>query len=247
MTGVRQPIEVVIFDLGSTLIYEVGEWDGLFARADEELWKALHGAGVGLEPREVYGEAETLFEVYYQQHRDDLDEPTTVAVLDGLLRARGYSVPKDTLREAMRRMFAVTQSNWLGESDAVATLQALRNQGYRLGIISNASDDDNTQALVDKAGVRPYFEYIMSSAVFGRRKPDPAIFRDALAHFGVKPERAVMVGDNYEADIEGAHAAGMQGIWITRRVAEPRPDPSTVKAEAVVATLSEIPALLARH
>ncbi len=244
MAGIRTPIEVVIFDLGSTLIYEAGPWDGLFAEADKALWEVLHRAGVALEPRDAYGGEKTLFEVYYDQHRNDLAEPTTAAVLDELLRLRGYKLPRRTLRDAMRSMFGVTQANWRVEADAVPTLESLRSRGYRLGLISNASDDDNTQALIDKAGLRPFFEYTMSSAKFGRRKPHPAIFRDALAHFRVRPEKAIMVGDKIEADIAGAHAAGMQGIWVKKRAVEPLPDPSEVQAEAVVASLSEILPLL---
>ncbi len=240
----KTPIHVVIFDLGSTLIYENGPWDDLFIQADAALWDVLHTAGVGLQPRELYGNAPTLFSLYYDQHRNDLAEPRTAAVLDGLLQSRGFHLSKATLREAMRAMFTVTQTNWLAEQDAIPALKRLKRGGLRLGMISNASDDDNTQALIDKAHLRPFFEYVMSSARFGRRKPDPGIFRDALAYFGAPPEAAVMVGDNYEADIAGARAVGMQSIWITRRVAEPFPAQSQVKADAVVATLGEIPAAL---
>ena len=240
----KTPIRVVIFDLGSTLIYEGGPWDDLFIQADRALWKVLHNAGVLLQPADLYGNAPTLFSLYYDHHRNDLLEPTTLAVLDALLQRRGFYLPKETLRVALRAMFTVTQTNWLAEADAIPTLDRLKSAGLRLGLISNASDDDNTQALIDKGGLRVYFEYVMSSARFGRRKPDPAIFRAALAHFGVLPEAAAMVGDNYEADIAGAQAVGMQGIWITRRASSPLPVPSQIKPDAVIATLQEIPALL---
>ena len=124
------------------------------------------------------------------------------------------------------------------------TLKQLRRGGFHIGLISNASDDDNTQALVDKGNFRPYLEYIVSSASFGKRKPHPDIFRSALDHFGIKAEEAVMVGDDYEADIVGASEAGMQSIWITRRIEESERQRTPEKAQAVISTLSEIPALL---
>jgi FMN phosphatase YigB (HAD superfamily) len=65
-----------------------------------------------------------------------------------------------------------------------------------------------------------------------------------LDHFGIPPERAVMVGDNYEADILGAHGTGLQAIWITRHVERPLPAPTQDAPEAVVQVLSEIPRLL---
>jgi HAD superfamily hydrolase (TIGR01662 family) len=149
------------------------------------------------------------------------------------------------LRAGVQAMYAVTQSNWLPEPDALPTLQLLKDRGYRIGLISNAADDDNTQALIDKGMFRPYLEYIISSAAFGMRKPHPDIFRSALQHFGVPPDEALMVGDNFEADIVGAHDVGMKSIWITRRVQDTRHEASGPEPGAVVSALSEIPALLA--
>ncbi len=239
------PIRLVLFDLGGTLFHEKGPWEALYRRADQALWTALEQAGIPSAAREIYGESTNLFELYYALHRGDLNEPTTARVLDELLRGRGYHLPKDSLRAALGAMFAVTQTNWDIEDDAIATLQVLRSQGFRIGAISNGSDDDNTQALIDKACVRPYLEYIVSSAAFGKRKPHPDIFKAALNHFGLPATQAVMIGDDYEADIVGAQQVGMHSIWITRRVAEPVPLRPEARPLAVVSTLSEIPAILA--
>ncbi len=240
----KQPIQLVIFDLGSTLIYENGPWDELFPRADAALWQVLRKYGVTLDPRQVYRGSETIFDMYYKDHRTDLNEPSTGTVLSQLLRENGYSLPDERIREALGAMYAITQTNWLPETDAVPTLKSLKKDGYHIGLISNAADDDNTQALIDKAKLRPYLEFIVSSAAFGKRKPDPSIFQLALDHFHVPPAEAVMVGDNFEADIIGAHRAGMQGIWITRRAVDPAPEGPEADVEAVVETLAEIPALL---
>lgn len=240
------PIRAVIFDLGSTLIYEKGPWDAIFPRADRELWRVLHEAGVTLEPHDLYGDFSTLFELYYAHHRGDLSEPTTAKVLDEALRERGFALTKGTIREALRSLFAATQSNWLPEQDALPTLRQIRERGLPIGLISNASDDDNTQALVDKGGFRPYLEFILSSAAFGKRKPHPAIFKTALGYLGVTAQEAAMVGDDYAADIQGANGVGMQSIWITRRVQAAARERTKAEASAVVTSLSEIPALLAK-
>ncbi len=242
----KAPIKFVLFDLGSTLIYEKDDWTPFFPRADAALWKILHEAGVRLEPHDLYGEFDTLFHLYYVQHRNDLDEPSTAVVLDDLLRKNGYILPNAAIHAGMRAMFAVTQSNWFPEDDAIPTLEMLRKRGFHIGLISNASDDENTQTLIDKGGFRPFLELIISSAAFGRRKPDPGIFEAALRHFQTPPEQAVMVGDTYEADIVGGHAVGMNTIWITRRVSNASEQPA-VQPDAIVTSLQEIPALLSNQ
>ncbi len=216
----------------------------MYARADSALWGVLHQAGVALRSRELYGADTNLIELYYAQHRGDSNEPTTFTVLDEMLKRRGYSLPGHTLHEALRAMYAVTQTNWDVEEDAVSTLKLLQSHGYHIAAVSNAADLENTQTLIDKGGVRPYLEYIVSSAGFGKRKPHPSIFLAALQHFGLPPSQAIMTGDDYEADIAGACGIGMRAIWITRRVSKPgtiRPEAQPI---AVVSKLSEIPALL---
>ncbi len=239
-------VRVVIFDLGGTLIYDRDPWPPIFARADAALWRVLRRNKVPLQPRDLYGEFKTFLNFHYQyaRHESGLNEITTTSLLGELLHRKGYLLSQDALRDAMRTMYAVTQSNWIPEKDAVPTLKALRCKGFRLGLISNAADDENTQKLLDKGKFRPYFEFVLSSAAFGLRKPHPRIFRSALEHFKVSPKQTVMVGDTFEADVMGAKQVGMKSIWITRRVREKKNYPSFFRPDAVVTKLSEIPDLL---
>ncbi len=239
----KQPIRVVFFDLGNTLVYDQGPWEDFYRRADRAVWESLRGFGAHSSPRQLYSGYETLFHYYYSLREDDLEERGMAAVLRGLLDAHGIPLADESLQAALRSMYAVTQTNWQPEEDAVPTLAALKERGYRLGMISNGADDDNTYALLDKGGFRPYFEYVLTSAACGKRKPHPDIFRAALEHFQVPPEGAVMVGDTLEADIVGAKRMGMNAIWITRRVRETALG-QEVPPDALASALSDIPSLL---
>ncbi len=240
----KQPIKVIFFDLGNTLIYDKpSSWRDVFQRAEDSLWVSLQKFGVRCSPRELYGEHETLLHYYYKQREGDLDEPGISKVLRELLNKHKIYLSEKKLQSSVRSMYAVTQTNWYIENDAFAVLQALQETGYRMGIISNGADDLNTYELIDKAKLRHYFEFILSSAAFGKRKPHSGIFHAALDHFQNPPEQTVMVGDNYEADILGAHQLGINTIWIIRRL----PDPIEIRPmqpEAIVSSLSEIPPLL---
>ena len=184
---------------------------------------------------------------YFAGRDVDFVEYTTAAVLRATLVDFGYpDVPDNVLRPALRAMYAVTQAYWLPEVEAVPTLRALCQQGYRLGLLSNAGDDADVQTLVDKAELRPYLDFVISSAAQGIRKPNPKIFQAALAHWKFTPTRVAMVGDMLGADILGAHNAGMYGIWITGRAEndQNRAHLDTIRPDATITTLSELPGLL---
>jgi putative hydrolase of the HAD superfamily len=115
-----------------------------------------------------------------------------------------------------------------------------------MALISNASDDADVQTLVDNAGLRDFFEVILSSAHAGIRKPNPVIFQKALSSLEISAAEAAMVGDTLGADILGARNAGIYSIWITRRADTPgnRDHLDTILPDAEIARLSELPSLL---
>lgn len=100
-------------------------------------------------------------------------------------------------------------------ADAIETLETLRSQGYRLGMVTNGSSDTQRQK-IGRWQLEPYFDEIVIESEFGRGKPDPGVFRQALAGTGASPEEAWMVGDNLYADIGGAQGVGVHSVWIHR-------------------------------
>jgi putative hydrolase of the HAD superfamily len=244
-----RPFDLLIFDLGSTLMHFDGEWPQVFKRANTELLQQLVAAGLELPGDEFLGKFSARLESYYAERDSEFIEHTTAYILRTLLGEFGYpDLPEPQLREALQAMYAVSQSHWHPEEDALPTLKALRDQGYRLALISNAADDSDVQTLVDKASIRHLFERILTSAEAGIRKPNPQIFRRVLEELDVLPFRAAMVGDTLGADILGAQNAGLFSIWITRRADVPanRAHAETIRPDATIETLEELPALLAQ-
>jgi 2-haloalkanoic acid dehalogenase type II len=242
-----RPFDAVLFDLGGTLIYFDSDWAQVFKQANTALTDALQSSGLKLE-HDFIEQFNTRLGQYYTERDSEFVEYTTAYVLRSLLTERGYPyLDEASLRGALRAMYAVSQSHWQAEQDAVPTLEELRSQGYRLAMISNAADDEDVQALVDKAGLRQYFEFILTSAAAGIRKPNPRLFDLALERLGTPAGRAAMVGDSLGADILGAQNAGIYSIWITRRadVAANRAHADTIQPDAVIEDLGELPVLLA--
>ncbi|MGB9112676.1 MAG: HAD family hydrolase [Acidimicrobiales bacterium] len=99
------------------------------------------------------------------------------------------------------------------------TLRALVDAGYPIAIVSNA--DGTVEASLAKlaicqSGPGPATSVgtIVDSTVVGFSKPDPRIFRHALALLGVRPESSVFVGDSERNDICGAERSGMQAVHV---------------------------------
>lgn len=243
------PLKVVLFDLGSTLIYFDGEWPEVIAASNQTLITALHQLGLPVDGERFIADLQARDAADFPAGETVRVEHPTFNVVGELLAGYGYNGGYEaSLRQALATMYAVSQAHWHVEEDAVPTLEALRRAGYRMGIVSNAGDDQDVQTLIDKARLRGYFDIILSSAAVGIRKPDPRIFQLALAHWDCPPEQAVMVGDTLGADVVGAHNAGMPAIWISRRVDTPanRAKAALIAPDAIIATLSELPELLLR-
>jgi putative hydrolase of the HAD superfamily len=97
-----------------------------------------------------------------------------------------------------------------------------------------SNSDGRVEAALEAAGLRDCFDVVLDSALFGTEKPDPAIFRAALAALGVAPEESLFVGDLYEVDILGARAAGIEAILLL---------PDTASAPAGVRRIGSLAAL----
>ena len=100
--------------------------------------------------------------------------------------------------------------------DVLPTLNQLQQMNLKMGIISNW--DTPLHAMVEELGLAPYFDVVVAShdQRVQSAKPDAAIFEYALNAVGVSAEETVHVGDSFEADIMGAHAAGIRAILLDR-------------------------------
>lgn len=93
---------------------------------------------------------------------------------------------------------------------AISLLRYLKAK-YRLHIITNGFEQVQHKKM-HNAGIHHYFDVILTAEKAGIKKPHPKIFQTALGMAKVKAENAVMIGDSFEADIQGALLQGMQAI-----------------------------------
>jgi putative hydrolase of the HAD superfamily len=236
-------IQAVLFDLGDTLMYSPDPWPPVFERAGRQMSYLLCSSGIGVDCESFHTDFLQRLDKYYADRDRNLVETTTLNVLQELLADKGLrNIPENLLRLALDEFYAVTQQNWHLEADAIETLTTLQQAGYQLGLISNAGDDSDVLQQVDNFGIAPYFDFILTSAACGYRKPHPHMFSLALAQWGYLPDEIAMVGDRLDADIGGARPLGIYTIWIRRRAK--KRSPITHQPDAAVDNLSEIPPLI---
>jgi putative hydrolase of the HAD superfamily len=91
-------------------------------------------------------------------------------------------------------------------------LAGLRASGATVGLISNWSE--HLPRLLAALDLSPAFDFVLGSATVRAEKPDPAIFRAALARARAAPEQCVHAGDDPERDARGALSVGMSAILV---------------------------------
>jgi HAD superfamily hydrolase (TIGR01662 family) len=209
MSGIRG----VIFDLGNTLMYMDNEWDVVRSRGARELVDFLTDRGLVLDPVGFAEEYLSLRRSLYTKAVEEAVEYTAEHSLRTLLGQSGYEQTSlELLQGAVRAFFAFEREQWKPYPQAEASLRALSQRGYRLALISNATDDELIQGLAERSGIRKWFDISLSSAGVGLRKPHPGIFQMVLDEWAFPPSQVVMVGDTLRFDVLGAHNAGCKGI-----------------------------------
>jgi putative hydrolase of the HAD superfamily len=174
---------------------------------------------------------------YYRAHLDEGRDPVALAAL----RSRCA----EALREALpddERVAAIDNAALTGAllaalrfepfADVRPALAAARAAGRRLVVVSNW--DVSLDDVLDRLGLAPMLDGVVTSAAVGVRKPSPEIFEHALALAGVTAHDAVHVGDSLAEDVAGARAAGIEAVLIKRDGA---PGPSGVRTVTTLAAV----------
>lgn len=118
-------------------------------------------------------------------------------------------------------------------------LEYLVARGYDVNTLSNGFQGTQQQKLIS-GGLSDLIHRNVLSDDCGITKPQRGIFDYALEQCGAEAATSVMIGDNPDADIKGAHDAGWRTIYFNIRGLDPIED----TADAVVTSLDEIQQIL---
>ena len=209
-------ITTIFFDVGQTLLVPAVP-EGLVFTEEAARFD------VALDPALVDARVTQMYRLYEQLYKQDetfwSDEARTTAMwlklYEYLCSLMGVEESKQAAiaQSVHRRYFSA--ASWKAYDDVLPALEALRERGLRMGLISNW--DSTLEGIIIELGLAPYFEVILSSTVVRLHKPMPQIFELALKRMEVGPDEAIHVGDHLTADVAGALEAGIMPVLIDRR------------------------------
>jgi putative hydrolase of the HAD superfamily len=144
-------------------------------------------------------------------------------------------VDDESLAEALADFFYRERRRRFANVDGVDdTLRELK-QTHVLALVTNGASSIQREKLA-ASRLEPYFDAVIVSGELGVGKPEPEIFHHALAQITHDGSPAVMVGDSFPRDVEGALAAGLRAVWIG--------DGSVPNGVPVIASITELPITL---
>jgi putative hydrolase of the HAD superfamily len=204
-------IKAVLFDLGNTLIriwtpektYKnilcsvgIDRSTGAIKEALEKVEKEF----IEFNYRSGYGK------VSYTKYWNRWDA--------NVLRHLGIPQNQISAKEILARWWKY--ADCVAYPDAKESLERLRQIGVRVGLVSNAYEED-IDAILEKAGLeKRLFDIVVGVNTIKKEKPQPGIFRHAIGKLGVEPEQTLFVGDHVDNDYKGAKAVGMHPLLIER-------------------------------
>lgn len=205
-------LEAVLFDWGDTLMQ--------FAYAPE-LVAAGHRAGLAAIGRDDLPE---LTEHFREEYEPLFWAPGTIEEIEypqlvrRLLGDFGLAVDDDELGRFLQAEHDAWAPARLLAAHTHPLLEALRERGLKLALVSNAFDPGwLLHRDLEHMGLADRLDFSVFSSEVGMRKPHPAIFERALEALGVAPEHALFVGDRLFEDVRGAAELGMttvQALWF---------------------------------
>jgi putative hydrolase of the HAD superfamily len=173
---------------------------------------------------------------HYLAHHMEGATPERLEVLrDDCARVMHEALGVEGLDRAVVRAAMLDALAFRVYDDVFPALAALRERGLKLVVVSNW--DCSLPIWLGDVGILELVDGAVSSAVVGRPKPDPAVFEEALSLAGVRACEAVHVGDSPVGDIEGATAAGIRAVLVTR-------GGSALPGVESIPTLAQLPSLL---
>lgn len=233
---IRSVIEIVFFDAGETLLHPHPSFPELFSATC-----ARHG--IDVSPDDVapvlFGMVRNMAEVAAEAGvaNASASEREAYRFWTHVYRRclAELSIDAEWLADELYKVFSDGASYRLYD-DALPAIEALKDAGYRIGLISNF--EGWLEELLIELELGDVFEVSVISGLVGVEKPNARIYEIALEQAGVEPGVAAHVGDSPSNDIRPPVDLGMRAVLLDRAGHHEN------ETSPVIRSLLELPSLI---
>ncbi len=233
------PLRALFLDVGNTLLREDPSRFAIYAEAAQK-------RGIVIDPETMRAH---MIRAHHELPRTiggayRYSDPWFLAFIQRIFHASLGLAPQ-TVEEIAAELFARFESPrtfrlFPGVEELLA---GARQSGLVVGLISNWSA--RLPRLLSILGLDQHVDFVLCSAIVELEKPDPAIFRAALARAAVASNEALHAGDDWMDDVEGALGAGIEAVHVDHGASQPRRVPEADAGSVLrVTSLRELAAVI---
>ena len=242
-------IQAVFFDMGGTI--ETFWYDRtLRLRATPALQVLLQNSGInlGLDDESLYNLVSQGLECHHRRVLETKEELSPLRVWREFILCDRHEQAERLTEETAEGLMSFIELNYYHREmrpEVPRVLEAIRAMGLKIGLISNVCSRGQVPTNLEAYGIRHYFDPVVLSSEYGRRKPDPAIFHHAASLANVPTSSVVYVGDRAARDISGARRAGFRLAIQVKHDFKQEEDDSGPAPDRCINSLEELPAIIA--
>lgn len=248
-TPTTGPVRAVVFDLGGTL-EDVTYDHELRAGAAHDLLRLMVERGLHpqLTAEEVGAHVAAGLDAYTRwREQTEIELPPERVWGEFIFPDCGLDAGR--LADTAEELAFFFETHFFRRSvrpEAAEALDGLAARGYRKAVISNIMSRRLVGVKLAEYGIAHHFDPIVSSSVFGRRKPHEGIFLECARLLGLPPAECAYVGDTISRDVNGARRAGYGLAIQIKSFLTAKSDKATdiTPPDAVVQDLREVLAVV---
>jgi putative hydrolase of the HAD superfamily len=240
-------LEAIFFDMGGTIdTHTYDRAAGVRATADMRIKLRQAGVDLELDDEELYDRINEGQDAYRRWREASwIELPPEKVWREFVLGVEAVAVGQ--LAEVAEDLAYAVETRFYQRRmrpEVPEVLQSLRRMGLKLGVISNIQSRRQVPDDLCRYGIRDFFDPVVLSCEYGRRKPDPAIFDHGAALIQSPPSSCAHIGDRISRDVLGARQAGFALALQIRHAFTENPEPEKPRPDAVLETMAELPGLL---
>ena len=244
-------IRAITFDLWDTIVSDDTDEPkrkekGLRPKKEERpflIWKTLT-KNVDIDFKlvnEAYNKIDNIFIKDWKQNS------TTWPIeerIDRVLSELKHDLEAPEYKELVRRISCMEVDIEPDIIEGAADVLFKLSKEYKLAVISDTivTPGKNLRDLLEKHGVKKYFNAFAFSDEVGRSKPHPSMFKKISDEFALEFNEMVHVGDRDHNDVKGSQAMGMKAVLFTASRSQ---DKDSTTANAICEKYIDLPGIIA--